>query len=181
MPGEILLVDDDALIRTVVADNLSEANFFVHTAATEADAFTALATYPEIRLAIVDYCLPRPIGIALCRQITERHPDVAVALFTGHSELATMRRGEDNLPILSKTLRYEQLIAAVEELLQGRQPHIAENDLASRAELLWKREARRETVQSVTHAMRVHYDPLLKEPVPAPLSQTMLRLNDNGS
>lgn len=178
---EILLVDDDPLIRTVVANNLSDEDFAVHTAASEAEAFAALAAHPGIVLAVVDYCLPRPVGIGLCRQIASRHPQVIVALYTGHGELATLRRGDEAIPILSKTLRHEQLVAAIHDLLEGRQPCIGKADLASRVELLWQREARRETVQAIGRAMHVQFDPTLKEPLPTSLSQTVSRLRETGS
>ena len=177
MAGEILLVDDDPLIRTVVSDNLSDSDFTVHVASNETQAGAALEAHPGIGLAIIDYCLPRPTGIAFCRNVQARYPHVAVALYTGHGELADVRRGDDDIPVLTKTMRIEQLVAAVNDLLEGRRASVAEDDLMSRAEVLWRREAQRETVRAVGRAMHNQFDRTLKEPLSAPLSDTVLRLS----
>ena len=176
MPGEILLVDDDPLIRTVIADNLSESDFSVHVAATEAQALAILRAHPDIGVAIVDYCLPRPVGIELCRKIASDHPHVAVALYTGHGELADIRRGGDDIPVLSKVMRLEQLVAAIEDLMEGRRPSIRDDAMSSRVEVLWRQELKRETVRSVGRAMHKEFDTSLRDPLPAPISDTVMRL-----
>ena len=176
MPGEILLVDDDPLIRTVISDDLSDHDFSVHVAADEKQALAALDSFPDISVALVDYALPRPVGIGLCRRIAADYPGVAVALYTGHQELADVRLGDSNIPVLSKTMRIEQLVAAIEDMLAGRTPGVKTNEQASRVELLWKREMKRETVTSVGRAMHNQFDPTLREPLPPTLSDTVLRL-----
>ncbi len=176
MSAEILLIDDDPLIRTVVSDNLSDSGFLVHCAASEGQGLDYLNDNPDIRLAIIDYCLPKPVGIDLCRQIRASHPDVAVALYTGHGELAGVRLGGDDIPVLAKTMRHEKLVDAINDLLDGQRPQMAGDAMASRVEVLWRQELKRETVSSVGRAMHSQFDPTLKEPLPQPLSDTVMRL-----
>ena len=176
MSAEILLIDDDALIRTVVVDNLSDSGFCVHAAATEEQGVGHLRNNPQIRLALIDYCLPKPIGIDLCRRVLDAYPDVAVALYTGHSELVDVRLGGEDIPVLAKTMRHEKLVDAIHMLLAGRKPDMAGDAMASRVEVLWKQELKRETVSAVGRAMHFQFDRTLKEPLPQPLSDTVMRL-----
>lgn len=176
MSGAILLIDDDPLIRTVVADNLSDEGFAVHSAANESQAFATLDAYSDIGLAIVDYCLPRPIGIDLCRRIAAEYPDTAVALYTGHAELASIRLDGEDITVLSKSLRHEHLVVAVRDLLGGKSPDIRKEDLASRVEVMWRKELKRETVKSVGRAMHNAFDETAKEPLPSSMLDTMSRL-----
>lgn len=180
MAGTILLVDDDPLIRTVVSDELSDHDFAVHVAANETQAFSALDADPRIRLALVDYALPRPVGIGLCRRITADFPDVAVALYTAHATLAGVRASVDGIPVLPKTLRTDQLVAALDALLEGRQLGADILSEASRVEVLRDRERRRETTTAMRRALHNQFDRTLREPLPPRLSDTVLRLFRRG-
>ena len=176
MPGVILLIDDDPLIRTVISDELSDHDFSVHVAADEAQAFAALNAHPDIALALVDYALPLPVGIGLCRTIVADFPNVAVALYTGHDTLAAARLGGEAIPVLPKTMRVDQLVASIRAMLDGRQPAAAVDAKVSRVEMLWQRETKRETVVAMGRAMHNQFDRTLREPLPPRLSDTVLRL-----
>ena len=176
MSAELLLIDDDPLIRTVVSDNLADSGFFVHTAATEGQGLDHLEDNPDIRLAIIDYCLPKPVGIELCRKVRAAYPNVIVAVYTGHGELAEVRRGDDDIPVLAKTMRHEKFVDAINDLLDGQRPEIEGDAMASRVEVLWRQELKRETVSAVGRAMHSQFDPTLKEALPQPLSDTVMRL-----
>lgn len=180
MAGTILLVDDDPLIRTVVSDELSDHDFVVHIAMDESQALSALEAFPDIGLALVDYALPRPVGIGLCRRIAAEFPNVAVALYTAHATLAGMRASVDEFPVLPKTLRTDQLVAAVGALLDGRAPGPDVMNEASRVEVLRDRERRRETSAAMRRALHSQFDRTLREPLPPTLSDTVLRMFRRG-
>ena len=180
MAGTVLIVDDDPLIRTVLSDELSDRDFLVHVAVDECQALSALEAYPDIGVALVDYALPRPIGIGLCRRIATEFPDVSVALYTAHATLAGVRASIDGIPVLPKTLRTDQLVAALDALLEGRQPGADILNEASRVEVLRDRERRRETAVAMRRALHNQFDRTLREPLPPKLSDTVLRLFRRG-
>ena len=91
-----------------------------------------------------------------------------------------MRVGADDIPILSKAMRLEQLVSAIEALLDGRTPNPGADGYASRVELLWQRELRRETVSAVGRAIRNQYERTLREPLPPGLSTAIYRLREPG-
>ncbi len=163
-----------------MSDELSEHDFVVHVAADEGQALTALDAYPEIGVALVDYAMPRPVGIGLCRRIVAAFPDVAVALYTAHATLAGVRASVEGIPVLPKTLRTDQLICALEALLDGRSPGADIMNEASRVEILRDRERRRETAAAMRRALHNQYDRTLREPLPPTLSDTVLRLFRRG-
>jgi CheY-like chemotaxis protein len=173
---EILLVDDDPLIRAVVAENIADNGIVVHVASGEAQALELVRQHPSISVALVDYCLPQPVGIALCRAIIAAAPWIRVALFTGHAQAAEIRREGTDLPVLPKVMRSERLRGAIEALAAGEPLPVDEAFAEGRIENLWRRERTRETVRAVGRALHNTYDSALQAPVPAPIRQTVRRL-----
>lgn len=163
-----------------MSDELSDHDFVVHVAVDEAQALSALDAYPEIGVALVDYALPRPIGIGLCRRIVASFPDVSVALYTSHATLAGVRASFEGIPVLPKTLRTDQLVGALDALLDGRPPGADIMNEASRVEMLRDRERRRETTDAMRRALHNQFDRALREPLPPTLSDTVLRLFRRG-
>ncbi len=177
MRGDILLIDDDPMIRTVVAENLSDMGFSVHTAGGEAQALEALDRHSDLSCALVDYCLPKPVGIALAREIRARDPHIAVALFTGHDELAGARMDDgERVPVLPKTMRMDKLADALRALIEGREPALASEDLQSRMENRWRQERRRETISAMGRALHKQYDNTVREVLPEPFRNVCDRL-----
>jgi signal transduction histidine kinase len=82
----LLLVDDEAGIRKVLAITLSDIGYRVFTAA---DANEALAVFdremPEI--VLTDIKMPGKDGIALLADIKRLNPDTEVIMITGHGEM----------------------------------------------------------------------------------------------
>jgi len=77
----ILIVDDEAPIRNLFADWLSES-FECHTAASADEALAILAgeTYA---LVISDMMMPGRNGVELLREIKSRYPETAVIMISG--------------------------------------------------------------------------------------------------
>ena len=72
MSSEILVVDDEEAISSLVAVYLRSEGFSVYTCATAADALARLEEQPP-DLAILDIMLPDMDGFTLCRRIREKH------------------------------------------------------------------------------------------------------------
>jgi len=82
----ILLVDDEAGIRKVLAISLQDSGYEVHTAANGDDA---LQIFGKIAPPIVltDIKMPDMDGIELLRKIKAASPDTEVIMFTGHGDM----------------------------------------------------------------------------------------------
>lgn len=72
---QVLVVDDDAAKRYALSRALRVAGFLVTEAAHGADALTAVA---GCAAAVLDVYLPDMDGFALCRQMRQTHPALAI-------------------------------------------------------------------------------------------------------
>ncbi len=82
----ILLVDDEAGIRTVLSISLADRGYTVHTAENAAEALKMIeAVHPAITLT--DIKMPGMDGIKLLRTIKDRYPDMEVIMLTGHGDM----------------------------------------------------------------------------------------------
>jgi signal transduction histidine kinase len=82
----ILLVDDEADIREVLAISLADLGYAVSAAANGQEA---LQTFSTLRPAIVmtDIKMPVMDGIELLRRIKRENPDTEVIMITGHGDM----------------------------------------------------------------------------------------------
>ena len=96
MTHTILIVDDEAGIRTVLKISLSDMGHRSYCAETGEQALKILAdTHPSI--VLTDIKMPGMDGVSLLREIKRTHPDVEVIMMTGH--------GDMNLAV--KSLKYQ--------------------------------------------------------------------------
>ena len=86
MDESILLVDDEAGIRTVLGIALADSGYTVHTAE---NGKQALQVFEQVRPAIVltDIKMPDMDGIELLRRIKAEDADTEVIMFTGHGDM----------------------------------------------------------------------------------------------
>jgi DNA-binding NtrC family response regulator len=81
----VLLVEDETLLRVVVADHLKERGFEVHEAATADEAVAALAQ-PDVEIDVIftDVKMPGSLdGIGLAKWVLENRPSVPVLVTSG--------------------------------------------------------------------------------------------------
>lgn len=115
--AKLLVVDDDPLVRNVIADFLCDRGHDVVQAANGPDALSILSTRESFDLLLVDYAMPGLMGDEVARRAREISPDLKVAFLTGYGDFLTLtgRVGENTL--LNKTGRPRDLANAVEALL----------------------------------------------------------------
>ncbi len=82
MKKHILIVDDEAEIRDLLAQYLGSAGFRTTTAATPAEAFAAIEREAP-HLVISDLQLEESDGLAMLEKIRVRLPGVPLILLTG--------------------------------------------------------------------------------------------------
>jgi CheY-like chemotaxis protein len=126
MRYEILLVDDDLLVRKVVAEEIEEAGHIVMTAGTGAAALEILSHRDRsFDLVLFDYSMPDMTGLEAIRLIRKSLPDLKVnfALFTAW-------------PLVAKATRSAELVKAVEAAARGEPLNLAADAKLSRADRL---------------------------------------------
>jgi signal transduction histidine kinase/CheY-like chemotaxis protein len=87
LPGKtrvrLLLVDDDAIVRATMADQMADEGYAVLTAADGAEALLLLDAGEAVDLMITDYSMPGIDGLALIKEAQQRRPALAAILLTG--------------------------------------------------------------------------------------------------
>jgi len=115
----ILVVEDDADIRDVVAHYLADQGYRVLTAASGEAALQILRGGETIELLLADIVMPGSVdGLALARETVRLRPATKVLHVTGYGDRIAARaelvsRGE----LLSKPFRQSELIARITRLL----------------------------------------------------------------
>ena len=172
---EILLVDDDPLIRHVIADELEEAGHFVTPAVGPEAALELLRDNDAYDLILVDYTMPGMTGADLARHILGAKPDSRLAILTGMAELPD----EPPCPVLTKGMRMSELIKAIEAVAAGDRVTVAHDASATRVDLLVDQMATRPAVGGVRSGIASTYEtPTAAEGMPDAFASVLGRLAD---
>ena len=118
--GLVLVVDDEAAIRTVAAEILGTIGFEVLTAADGLEAVQQFQAHGDrVRLVLLDLTMPRLDGFGALQQLKALRPDVCVILSSGFAEPGLERRITPGSVsgFLPKPYRVQDLIHAVKEAL----------------------------------------------------------------
>ena len=87
-PAQLLLLEDDRLVRLTVCEELRQAGFDPISAGTLAEA-EALTRCNDPALYIMDIRLPDGSGISMLRKVRAQDPDVPIVMITGHGSVQT--------------------------------------------------------------------------------------------
>ena len=80
----ILVIDDEVLVRVVIAEYLRECGYRVLEAGIPQDAVTILNSQLKVDIVFTDLELPgHSSGLELARWVRKRHPDMRVILTSG--------------------------------------------------------------------------------------------------
>lgn len=83
--GETLLVvEDNEVLRTALADGLRQAGYQIFEAGNGQEALEVLAQHPEIALVLSDLVMPAMGGKALADALRKRGLSVPIVLLSGH-------------------------------------------------------------------------------------------------
>ncbi len=119
--GDILVIDDDAILRDLVTDWLEAAGYSVRRVANCCAAVTELGRQAP-SLIVSDMFMPGPCGAEAIAQLKREHPGVALIAVSGHfnsgqgiSAEAALAAGADRA--LAKPMKRADLLRAVAELV----------------------------------------------------------------
>lgn len=120
-PARLLVVDDEAAIRTFLTRLLERAGYAVQAASDGREALVWLDA-GTFDLLLTDIRMDGLDGVELLAEARARTPDLAVILLTGYatveSAVAALRRGASDY--LLKPVKNEEILAAVATALEQR-------------------------------------------------------------
>jgi DNA-binding NtrC family response regulator len=124
MQGQrILIVDDEASLRTALFRALDRKGYQVITSGSYKEAETVSQTDKALDLAIVDLRLPDGDGIELMGKLRAIHPNIQVIILTGHATIETAveatRKGAFHF--VTKPCNLDEILTLVERSLSHTQ------------------------------------------------------------
>ena len=120
-PVSVLIVDDDAAVRGVVAKILSNSGCTFRMAGTGAEALQLLEREPS-DVAFIDVHMPVMDGLELADRLRREHSDTAIVMLTGMAEfgtvLAAIQAGAADF--VAKPFKSGELVKAYERAVERR-------------------------------------------------------------
>ena len=116
----ILIVEDDADLRTYLTDALRDLSYRVLSAASAQAALTILLQdEPTIHLMLTDVVMPGLNGRELGKRASQLRPDLKILYMTGYSRNAIVHQGrlDEGVDVLEKPVSQAQLALKVREVL----------------------------------------------------------------
>jgi signal transduction histidine kinase/ActR/RegA family two-component response regulator len=117
----VLLVDDDALVRTGTAEMIEDLGFVVIECESAHEALHVInARADEIDVVITDHAMPGMSGLELIRELAARCPEMPVILASGFAEIPDQQDAAA-APRLAKPFRQSAVSDAIINAVRGAQ------------------------------------------------------------
>lgn len=159
----ILLADDDSLVRAVVAEEIEEAGHHVRAVRGGLEALAALQE-DTFDIVLIDYAMPGMMGAEVARRVREMRPHQAIAILTGYGDLLELSGRAGNLPVIPKG-RMDAILKAIVAVAEGEQLPPPSSP-QSRWEEIQRRMAATANSQLVGQNLRALYADPVEEPLP---------------
>jgi DNA-binding NtrC family response regulator len=119
LPKEVLVVEDEPMIRMVAADALTDRGIMAWEAGDADEALEVLGQHPRIGVVFTDVNMPGEMnGLGLAHEVTAIRPDVKVIVTSGAVTIAD-KDLPDSGTFLPKPYPTERLVNIVSEKLDG--------------------------------------------------------------
>jgi len=122
MITNLLVVDDDQALCSLVVDGLGREGFSVRSS-TAAEKALEIVAAGGVDIVLVDINIPGMNGLELCRRILDSRPEIVVIVISAFGSLETaiaaIRAGAYDF--VTKPFEIEQLVVAVERARQHRE------------------------------------------------------------
>ena len=129
-PASILIVDDEAYVRTSVGRALELSGYAVQMAADGEEALQRLAA-AACDLMLLDLRLPGMSGTAVMRTASQLYPELLIIVLTGYADeesaIAAVQSGA--VDYLCKPISVHQVVATVDLTLRARADRLRRRDL----------------------------------------------------
>lgn len=117
--GRVLVVEDEAAVRTIVLRALRGAGYQVSAAVDGVDALALLERDAAVDVILSDVAMPRMDGRVLAQQVRERWPTIPIIMMSGYANPDTLADISPEQPLLMKPFRVAELLASIEGALVG--------------------------------------------------------------
>jgi PAS domain S-box-containing protein len=121
----VLVVEDEAMVRSIMARTLRDCGYTVLDAANGKEAIEVIdAEQGRIRLVIADLVMPEMGGREMSLRAAERWPEIPVLFTSGYTGLDVVHRGllEEGKEFVQKPIAPEELARKVRQLLDTTAP-----------------------------------------------------------
>ena len=155
---KILVLEDEANIRSFVVINLNRAGYETIEAGSGEEALEQLRLNPDVGVALLDIMLPDMDGFEVCRRIRAGNSKIGIIMLTARTQemdkVTGFMTGADDY--VTKPFRPRELVARVKARLRRRQaaPQASSTLLSAGAI----------EVDLRTHLATLHGEPLLLTP-----------------
>jgi two-component system, cell cycle sensor histidine kinase and response regulator CckA len=123
---QILVVDDDPVVRELVCRMLAEGGYGTSEAAHGAEALAFVQAGLAVDLVLSDVVMPELTGVELLEAVSVSHPDLPVLLMSGYAVEDLAARGiAAPCGILVKPFTQERLLDEVARCLSEWNPRPA--------------------------------------------------------
>jgi CheY-like chemotaxis protein len=116
----VLVVEDDADLRTLIVRMLKALGYGVHEASSGAGALAVLPTLSQVDLLLTDVVLPGGMGgRELMEAVTRERPGLPVLYMSGYAENAIFHHGrlDEGIQLLQKPFHMVDIARAVREAM----------------------------------------------------------------
>jgi len=118
--GWLLLVEDDPLVRTTLAEALTEAGFDVLEAGDAETALDMVAAREDLIVLLTDINLPGADGFTLARAARQIRPRLPVVYASGRYREPDPARALPDAAFLAKPFSVSRAVEALEGAITGR-------------------------------------------------------------
>ena len=114
----VLVVEDEATVRSVLVRTLENAGYKVLQAATGAEGFRIASQNPKLALVLSDLVMPELSGRELVQRLRQMRPELPVVLMSGYAEGVASTEELGAADFLAKPILGATLVSKVEEVLR---------------------------------------------------------------
>ena len=123
-PVRVLVVDDDAMVRAVLAGHLEDRGYAIAQASDGLDALARLDRGETADLLVTDFSMPGMNGLVLIGEARHRLPGLPALLLTGYADASVLHRiagvPGGGTALLRKPVSGDELAARAAALLEAR-------------------------------------------------------------
>lgn len=113
-PRTVLVVDDEAIMRSLLTRTMESEHYQVYAAADGMEALSILEKIRSVDVVIADVSMPRMDGRQLVVELSRQHPHIPIVLISG----VYLGGGTDLVgPVLPKPFTPMALASRVREVL----------------------------------------------------------------
>ena len=113
---KVLVLEDEANIRSFIVINLRRAGYEVVEAESGEEALTKLKAQKDIRVALLDVMLPGIDGFEVCRRLRANDATIGIIMLTARSQEMDKVTGADDY--VTKPFSPAELTARVDALMR---------------------------------------------------------------